>query len=111
MFPVNIVNMQWSTIMYSISQFNNKRYKYSLHSLQVKWLTPSTPQAIPSLFQIELTSLWISQRIFLTPALITQTGFDKYLIIYEFLANQQPSQAQRHSTHALVVPLYVFLSA
>jgi len=49
--------------------------------------------------------------MFLPPVLITQTRFDQYLVIYDFLINQQPSQAQRHSFHALVALLYVFLSA
>jgi len=37
-----------------------------------------------SLLQIEITSLWISKRIVLSPALIL-LGFDQYLVICDFL--------------------------
>jgi len=64
-----------------------------------------------SLFQREIISLWISQRKVVPLALITLLGFDQYLVIYIFLASQEPSQPQRPSSHALVSQVCVFLSA
>jgi hypothetical protein len=61
-----------------------------------------------SLFEIELISLWIPERIVLPPALISSAGILSIrgdLCLFSFSIASQP---QRHWAQALVALLYVF---